>query len=165
MKQKKRTLRNSFADAGRGLLFAIKTERNMRIHVTVAVYVLFFAPFLQVTRGEYAALLLAVSVVMTAEGFNTAIEMLCDFTQKSYNRFIGKTKDIAAGAVLVSAIFAACVGAVILWRPKALWLLLCAIGASPLYITLFILSGILATAFVFIGPMGIGNFLEKRKKG
>ena len=98
-KGKRRTLADSFGDAARGILFAVKTERNMRIHVTAAVYVLFFARFLGVSRGEYAALLLAVALVITAEGFNTAIEMLCDYAQKSYNRFIGRTKDIAAGAV------------------------------------------------------------------
>ena len=96
-KGKRRTLADSFGDAARGILFAVKTERNMRIHVTAAVYVLFFARFLGVSRGEYAALLLAVALVITAEGFNTAIEMLCDYAQKSYNRFIGRTKDIAAG--------------------------------------------------------------------
>ena len=100
-KGKRRTLADSFGDAARGILFAVKTERNMRIHVTAAVYVLFFSPLLGVSRGEFAALLLAVAVVITAEGFNTAIEMLCDYAQKSYNRFIGRTKDIAAGAVLI----------------------------------------------------------------
>ena len=75
-KGKRRTLADSFGDAARGILFAVKTERNMRIHVTAAVYVLFFARFLGVSRGEYAALLLAVALVITAEGFNTAIEML-----------------------------------------------------------------------------------------
>ena len=122
-KGKRRTLADSFGDAARGILFAVKTERNMRIHVTAAVYVLFFARFLGVSRGEYAALLLAVALVITAEGFNTAIEMLCDYAQKSYNRFIGRTKDIAAGAVLISAVFAAFVGVTVLWRPRALWAL------------------------------------------
>ena len=53
----------------------------MRMHVTAAVYVLFFR-LLGVSRGEFAALLLAVAVVITAEGFNTAIEMLCDYARE-----------------------------------------------------------------------------------
>ncbi|MBP3705562.1 MAG: diacylglycerol kinase family protein, partial [Clostridia bacterium] len=97
-KGKRRSISDSFGDAIRGLLFAVKTERNMRIHLTAALYVLFFAPFLKVSRGEYAALILAIALVITAEGFNTAIEMLCYYAQKSYNPLIGKTKYIASGA-------------------------------------------------------------------
>lgn len=163
-KGKRRTLADSFGDAARGALFAVKTERNMRIHVTAAVYVLFFAPFLGVSRGEYAALILAIALVITAEGFNTAIEMLCDFAQKSYNPFIGRTKDIAAGAVLVCAVFAAIIGFVVLWRPAELWFLICAIFTSPLYCALFILTTVLAIIFIFVGPEGIARWLERRKK-
>lgn len=76
----------------------------MRIHLTAAVYVLFFSPFLGVTRSEYGVLLLTIATVIAAEAFNTAMEMLCDYAQKSYNPLIGKTKDIAAGAVLVCAV-------------------------------------------------------------
>lgn len=54
----------------------------MRIHLTAAVYVLFFSPFLGVTRSEYGVLLLTIAMVIAAEAFNTAIEMLCDYAQK-----------------------------------------------------------------------------------
>ena len=97
---KTRTQADSFHDAARGFFHTVKTERNMRIHLTAAVYVLFFSPFLGVTRSEYGVLLLTIAMVIAAEAFNTAIEMLCDYAQKSYNPLIGKTKDIAAGAVL-----------------------------------------------------------------
>ena len=136
----------------------------MRIHLTAAVYVLFFSRFLGVTRGEYAALLLAVALVITAEGFNTAIEMLCDFAQKSYNRFIGRTKDIAAGAVLVSAVFAAFVGVTVLWRPAELWALAQTIFTSPVYCSLFVLAAALALLFIFAGPEKIAGWFERKKK-
>ena len=48
----------------------------MRIHLTAAVYVLFFSPFLGVTRSEYGVLLLTIAMVIAAEAFNTAMEML-----------------------------------------------------------------------------------------
>lgn len=163
-KGKRRTLADSFGDAARGALFAVKTERNMRIHVTAAVYVLFFSPFLGVSRGEYAALILAIALVITAEGFNTAIEMLCDFAQKSYNPFIGRTKDIAAGAVLVCAGFAAIIGFVVLWRPAELWALVCAIFTSPIYCPLFVVIAALAVVFIFVGPVGIAGWFERKKK-
>lgn len=161
-KGKRRTLADSFGDAARGILYAVKTERNMRIHVTAAVYVLFFSRFLGVTRGEYAALLLAVALVITAEGFNTAIEILCDFTQKSYNRFIGRTKDIAAGAVLVSAVFAAFVGVTVLWRPEELLALAAAVFTTPLYCALFALTAALALVFIFAGPEKMAGWFERK---
>lgn len=102
---KTRTQADSFRDAARGFFHTVKTERNMRIHLTAAVYVLFFSPFLGVTRSEYGVLLLTIAMVIAAEAFNTAMEMLCDYAQKSYNPLIGKTKDIAAGAVLVCCRF------------------------------------------------------------
>lgn len=162
-KEKRRTLADSFGDAARGFLYALKTERNMRIHVTAAVYVLFFSRFLGVTRGEFAVLLLAIALVITAEGFNTAIEMLCDFTQRSYNRFIGTTKDIAAGAVLISAVFAAFVGITVLWRPKELWALALGIFTSPVYCPVFILVTALALVFVFAGPLKIKMWFTRGK--
>lgn len=163
-KGKRRSITDSFGDAIRGLLFAVKTERNMRVHLIAALYVLFFAPFLKVSRGEYAVLLFSIALVISAEGFNTAIEMLCDYAQKSYNPFIGKTKDIAAGAVLVCAGFAAIIGFVVLWRPEALWTLCCAIFTSPVYCPLFIVFSVLALIFIFIGPIGIKEWFERKKK-
>ena len=164
-KGKRRSLWDSFGDALRGILFTVKTERNMRIHLTAAVYVLFFAPFLGVSRGEYAVLLLTVALVIGAEGFNSAIEMLCDYAQKSYNPYIGKTKDIAAGAVLVCAVFAAIIGFAVLWRPKALWTLCCAIFTSPVCCIAFVTSAVLALVFIIAGPCGIAAwFTGKRKR-
>ena len=160
-----RTQADSFRDAARGFFHTVKTERNMRIHLTAAVYVLFFSPFLGVTRGEYGILLLTVALVIAAEAFNTAIEILCDYAQKSYNPLIGKTKDIAAGAVLVCAVFAAFVGITILWRPKALWALIITIVTNPLYLVLFILSLVSAFMFIFKGSFrhtGKAHKINKR---
>lgn len=161
---KTRTQADSFRDAARGFFHTVKTERNMRIHLTAAVYVLFFSPFLGVTRSEYGVLLLTIALVLAAETFNTAIEMLCDYAQKSYNPLIGKTKDIAAGAVLVCAVFAAFVGIAILWRPKELWTLITTICTSPLYLALFILSLVSALLFIFKGFKNTREKLHKIKK-
>lgn len=159
---KTRTQADSFRDAARGFFHTVKTERNMRIHLTAAVYVLFFSPFLGVTRSEYGVLLLTIAMVIAAEAFNTAIEMLCDYAQKSYNPLIGKTKDIAAGAVLVCAVFAAFVGIAVLWRPEAILALLITIVTNPLYLVLFILSLILAFFFIFKVPCGVREKIHKK---
>ena len=163
-KGKRRSVADSFGDAIRGLLHAVKTERNMRIHLTAAVYVMFFAPFLGVTRAEYAVLVLTIARVIAAEGFNSAIEMLCDYAQKSYTPYIGKTKDIAAGAVLDCAGFAAIIGFAVLWRPKALWALACAVVASPVYCPLFIVVTVLAAVFIVVGPDGMAEKIKRNKK-
>ena len=104
-----------------------------------------------------------MALVITAEGFNTAIEMLCDYAQKSYNRFIGRTKDIAAGAVLISAVFAAFVGVTVLWRPRALWALAVQIFTSPLWCPVFLVVTALALVFIFLGPTGIAGLFERKK--
>ena len=88
---KKRTIARSFADAFRGVGDCIRTERNMRIHLTMCVYVLFFASRIELTRGEMACLLLAIGSVMTAETLNTSVEKLCDFTQKHTNHPVSYT--------------------------------------------------------------------------
>ena len=76
----------------------------MRIHLTACAFVLYFASQLSLSRGEMACLLLAIGMVMSAELLNTAVEKLCDFNQKSQNRYIRVIKDMAAGAVLLAAV-------------------------------------------------------------
>lgn len=154
--QKKRRLWHSFADAFRGIGCCIKSERNMRIHLVACAYVLFFASQLSLSRGEMACLLLAIGGVMTAETLNTALEKLCDFAQKNLNRYIRVIKDMAAGAVLLSAIAALLVGIVILFRPE-LWALLWGIVSHPVALGLLALSLAVAAGFIFLGPAWVAE--------
>ena len=85
----------------------------MRVHLGACVLVVLLAAWLGVGRAEWACLLLAMGMVTAAEAVNTAIEGLCDFIEEGHNAQIGKIKDIAAGAVLLAAVFAAAVGAVV----------------------------------------------------
>ena len=71
------------------------------------------AACLRVSGAEWACLLLAMGMVTAAEALNTAIERLCDFVEEGRNPQIGMIKDIAAGAVLLAALFAAAVGAAV----------------------------------------------------
>ena len=77
-----------------------------------------------------ACLVLAIGAVMAAEALNTAVEKLCDFAQKNQNRYIRFVKDVAAGAVLLSAVGALLAGVFILFRPE-LWRLLWGILGHP----------------------------------
>ncbi len=105
----------SFYCAGRGIAYCLRHERHLRIHIVVAAYVLYFATFYGFTRGEYALIVLTCSAVIAAEIMNTSIEVVIDKVSPRYNMFALIGKDIAAGAVLTTAIGAVCVGVFMLW--------------------------------------------------
>ena len=147
-----RSLRRSFGDALRGVWDAVKSERNMRIHLAACGYVLFFAWRLELSRGEVACLLLAIGMVLGAELFNTSVEKLCDFTEKHRNPHIRVVKDMAAGAVFLCAVFAALVGIVIFARPE-FWQLLYEMAATPLYLVLLLISAVAALVFINVNKL------------
>ena len=162
--KEKRKVWQSFADAFRGVGACIRSERNMRIHLVMCAYVLFFASRLSLSRGELAGLLLAIGSVMAAEMLNTAVEKLCDFTQKNRNRYIRFVKDVAAGGVLLAAMGALLVGVVILFRPE-LWNLLRVILRNPVYLAVGVGSLVLAVWFVFWGPVWLEERLDRFRHG
>lgn len=96
-----------------------RTERNMRIHLTFTVLVIIFGWILRISITEWLLCLLCFGLVFTAEMVNTAIENVVDLVSPQQNKLAGKAKDMAAGAVLVSAIISACIG-LIIFIPK-LW--------------------------------------------
>jgi diacylglycerol kinase (ATP) len=108
-----RTLKESFCNAGSGLWFCLKTQKNMRIHLAAAFLVFVLAWVLRLGRVELAILFLAVSLVFTAEIFNTAVEKAIDLVVSDYHPLARVAKDVAAGAVLVAALNAVAVGALI----------------------------------------------------
>lgn len=89
---------------------AVKTQRNFRIHLGMAAGVLALAAFFGVGKIEFLVLLLTISFVIAAEMFNTAVELIIDLTKNHFHPVARAAKDVAAGAVLVSAISAFCVG-------------------------------------------------------
>lgn len=155
----RRRIVQSFQDAFRGLADCVKMERNMRIHITVCFYIVVCACFIDLERGELAALFLAIGTVISAEMFNTSIEKLCDFSQKNFNYHIKVIKDISAGAVLVSALIAACVGFTTLFRPE-LWDFLVMVVNTPQLFLLFLVTLVIAMIFIFIGPVRVADRLR-----
>jgi diacylglycerol kinase (ATP) len=108
-----RSLLWSFDYAIRGIVYALRTQRNMRIHVGAAVGVFVAALALSVQGAELAALLLAVGFVIVSELLNTAIETVVDLSTEGYDPLAAIAKDVAAGAVLISAVTALAVGYVV----------------------------------------------------
>lgn len=100
----KRSIIDSFNFAVSGIIMSIKTERNMLIHYIVAILVLFASLFFDFSRIEFLILLFATTLVIVLELINTAIEKTVDMITKEYHPLARLVKDIAAGAVLISAI-------------------------------------------------------------
>lgn len=94
----------SFFCAFRGIFSAISTESHLRFHLVAAFYVVFFALLGEFNTSQWAILIITIGVVIFAELINTAVEDLCDLYTKEYNTKIKRIKDIAAGAVLVTAV-------------------------------------------------------------
>ena len=100
-----------FVYAGKGIAHAAATERNFRIHLCTAAFVTYFAArFYELSRAEWAVLMMAFAAVICAELFNTSIERLADKVSPEKDEHIRHCKDCAAGAVLAAAFFAVVTG-------------------------------------------------------
>ena len=114
------TLRaRSFVCAARGLWLQVATEPNAQIHLVVTVIVLILSVWLQISAGEWCAIVTATAFVWIAEGLNAAVEAVADHVTTERHPLIARAKDIAAGAVLVASIAAAVIGLLVL-GPKLL---------------------------------------------
>ena len=107
---------NSFRYAFMGIWHVLLSEWNMRIHVLAAVVVVCFGIYFKITDTEWCIVTLCIGIVMAAEMFNTAFEGLIDLVQPEQHPLAGKIKDVAAGAVLVTALAAAVAGVLIFWK-------------------------------------------------
>ncbi len=109
--QKNENLIQSFNNAVHGLLTAVNVEKNMKIHIVAAIFVIAFSLFFDFTRVEMGMLTITITMVFMAELFNTAIEEITDLASGGkYSKLAKNTKDIAAGAVFIAAINAVLVG-------------------------------------------------------
>ncbi len=144
----------SFFYAFCGVFSTIRTERNMRIHLTCVVYmfsILAFTDWFTLTKLDWVALVFASVLVIAAELFNTAIENAVDLAAKGYDEFAKKAKDAASGAVLVCAFGAVAVGLFVLLQKDAFSKMFSYFAANPLMLALFALSIVPATLFIFFG--------------
>ena len=103
-------LLKSVKNALKGILYCIKSEKNIRVHTVAVLYVLVFSMYFNLSNTQYAILFLTMAAVISMECINTAIEKMLDFEYQGYNNFVKVIKDISAGAVLVLAIGSICVG-------------------------------------------------------
>lgn len=112
-----------FYYAGRGIVTACK-GRNFRFHLCAMAFVIFFAArFYSFSAERWVLLLLSCCAVLVSEALNTAVEKLADKVSPEIDPLIRAAKDCAAGAVLISAIFAAVIGVILFWNTDIFYLI------------------------------------------
>ena len=104
------SLIDSFNYAFEGIIHVLRTQRNLRLHFLAAAVVLVTALYVNVSRIELIALLLAIAFVLIAEMLNSAIEGAIDVSTTSFDPNAKLAKDVAAGAVLIATVNALAVG-------------------------------------------------------
>lgn len=112
---KVRKLLDSFNYAINGIIHAVRTQRNMRIHMISSLLVLTACFFYDLKKLEILILTITITMVIVAEMFNTAIECTIDVAANYYHPLAKIAKNTAAGAVLITAINAVVVGYIIFW--------------------------------------------------
>ena len=108
---------NPFIPAIKGLLTALKTERNFKIHTIAFLLVVLLGLYLKINYLEWCLLLLVSALVMGCELLNTALEKHCDFIEPNYSPSIGRVKNLAAASVFCISLFAVAIG-LIIFLPK-----------------------------------------------
>lgn len=103
-----------------GFKVAILTERNITIHIIAAIIVFISGILFSISMIEWAILTLTVGAVISMEMMNTALERALDHLEPRHHPQVGIAKDIAAGAVLVTAIVAIII-AILIFLPKILF--------------------------------------------
>lgn len=112
-------LLKSFKYAFEGIFTGIKEEQNMKVHITIMILVIISGIMLKISKIEWIICIILFGLVISMELINTAIENTVDLITKEKNEKAKIAKDVAAGAVLVSAIASAIIG-LIMFVPKIL---------------------------------------------
>lgn len=159
---KVKRLIDSLNYAFEGIVYGLKTQRNMKIHFIVAIIVLVASLFFDLTRTEILILFLTISVVIVAEMINTSIESAIDLITDKYHVLAKTAKNVAAGAVLIAAINSIIVAYLIFFHRINQYTLLVLhhVRQSPLHITFIAL---IVTIFIVIATkshFGGGTFLQ-----
>ena len=105
----------SFRDAIAGVLRMIQCQHNAWIHAAATLVVIAAAFVLRISAADWCWIILAISIVWTAEALNTAFEFLADATSPDFHPLVRDAKDVAAGAVLLTATAAVVIGSIVFW--------------------------------------------------
>src|SRR3989440_13066645 len=103
----------SFRYAITGVIRMIRCQHNAWIHAAATIVAIALGVLFQLSRSEWCWIVLAIAIVWTAESLNTAFEFLADAASPNFSPIVRDAKDVAAGAVLVTAIAAVIIGAIV----------------------------------------------------
>ena len=110
----------SFRYAFAGLWHVLRTQRNAWIHAAASLLVVVLCAWLELTRQEWALIVMAIALVWTAEFLNTALEAVVDLaSQHAQHELARVSKDVGAAAVLIAAVSSVAIGLLVLGPP--LW--------------------------------------------
>ncbi|MBT4518800.1 MAG: diacylglycerol kinase family protein [Halieaceae bacterium] len=103
----------SIGHAVDGVIEMLKGQHNSWVHIAITLAVIALAFLFRVTAVQWCVLIIAITLVWVVEALNTAFESLCDVVSPEFHPLVRKSKDIAAGAVLISAIGAITLGLIV----------------------------------------------------
>jgi diacylglycerol kinase (ATP) len=113
------TVASSFRYAFAGLRYLLWTQRNAKIHTAIGLAAVALGFVLGIDRNEWLTLTLMITIVLAAEGINTAIEAAVDLASPTYHPLAKIAKDVGAGTVLLTAVASVIVG-LLLFLPHLL---------------------------------------------
>ena len=113
MSHTRQSLLKSFQHAFEGIVHTIKKERNIKIHLSFMFAVILCGFYFYITKIEWMICLILFALVLSLELVNTAIEAVVDLASPDIHPLAKLSKDVAAGAVLISAIISAIIGLMI----------------------------------------------------
>ena len=114
MKDKKNNkFKSSLKCAIRGLRYVIRNERNFRIELIIAIFVIFLALVFNIKIWEFIVVIFLITWVLITELMNTVVERVVDILEPRVHPFARLIKDIMAGVVLTSSVMSVIVGLLI----------------------------------------------------
>lgn len=153
---------DSFRYAVEGIVHVFRTQKHMRFHFMVVVLVLLLGLLSHFSMMQMVALIIVSCTVLAAEMFNTAVETVVDMITLSYHPLAKLAKDIAAGAVLLTAITASLVGLILFFGDHKIARLSVAVNRDPEPFLVLITLVVLVLVVVMIAKImgGKGSILS-----
>lgn len=111
--RRRRSWAKKFRDAFRGLAVGVRGQSSFRVHFFFAAAVIVCAAVMRMPRLEWCVLLVCIAIVLAAETFNSALELLAKAITDEHDPRLADALDIGSAAVLVASIGAALVGSIL----------------------------------------------------
>ena len=108
--KKNKNVEQALKNATNGIMLAAKGEKSIHREFGITIVVLILAAIFKISKIELILVILAIALVIVTEMINTAIELCIDMYTDKFSMFAKKAKDIAAGAVVISIVFAGFIG-------------------------------------------------------